>query len=322
MERRHANLFLGVKLGTWITFLGLLGCKSSHSGTHEATSLLGEPLDRPTFSVEEEVRLGSALEAAHRRLEDSPEEEDALVWYGRRLAYLGRYREAIDVFSRGLELHPTSVRLLRHRGHRYITVREFELAIADLAKAAALCEGSEPTVEQDGAPNPAGIPIGTTQGNVYYHLGLAHYLMGEFEPALAAYDQRAAIDRNDDNRCATAYWRYLILRRLGRADEALAAIDGIHGDMELLENHTYHGLVLLYRGLWSEEDLAPAESDGVHGEGILNATLGYGLSMHRFLAGETEAAEAMWRELTRGADRSWSAFGAIAAEAELARIAP
>lgn len=285
----------------------------------EARSLLGEALQRPTFSHDDAERLEAALEEARIRLEANPGDEDALAWYGRRLAYLGRYQDAIDAFSRGLEAHPESVRLLRHRGHRYITVREFDRAVADLAQAAVLCEGTELTIEQDGAPNPTGIPISTTQGNVHYHLGLAHYLRGDFEAALAAYDQRLPIDRNDDNRCATAYWRYLILRRLGRDDEARKAIAEIDAGMELLENHTYQRLVLLYRGELTEADFGTPGEDGVHGEGILDATQGYGLSMHRWLAGDEAGARRGWSELTRGEDRAWAAFGAIAAEAELAR---
>ena len=35
-----------------------------------------------------------------------PESADAAVWLGRRYAYLGRYREAIDAFTRGLAAHP------------------------------------------------------------------------------------------------------------------------------------------------------------------------------------------------------------------------
>ena len=45
-------------------------------------------------------------------------------------------------FSRGVAAHPEDPRMYRHRGHRYITVRELDKAVADLSKASALVAGS------------------------------------------------------------------------------------------------------------------------------------------------------------------------------------
>jgi tetratricopeptide (TPR) repeat protein len=59
------------------------------------------------------------------------------IWLGRRLAYLGRYRDAIDALTKGIAKHPTEARLYRHRGHRHITIRKFALAIADGDRAKA-----------------------------------------------------------------------------------------------------------------------------------------------------------------------------------------
>ena len=49
------------------------------------------------------------------------------------------FRDAIDVYSRGIARHPGEPRLYRHRGHRYITVRDFDRAI-DLLKSIPLPE--------------------------------------------------------------------------------------------------------------------------------------------------------------------------------------
>src|SRR5688572_848590 len=45
-----------------------------------------------------------------------------------------QFREAIATFSRGLELEPNNALLLRWRGHRYLSVREFDRAFADLTR--------------------------------------------------------------------------------------------------------------------------------------------------------------------------------------------
>lgn len=45
---------------------------------------------------------------------------------------LFQYHKAIAVYIEGLEHFPDSYRLLRHRGHRYINLRNLEQAIIDL----------------------------------------------------------------------------------------------------------------------------------------------------------------------------------------------
>ena len=109
----------------------------------EATSLLGVPLFAPALSPERQKTLEANLAKATADFVKDPDSADAAVWLGRRYGYLGRFREAIDAFSRGLARHPDDARLLRHRGHRYISVREFDKAVADLSRAADAREGKE-----------------------------------------------------------------------------------------------------------------------------------------------------------------------------------
>jgi tetratricopeptide (TPR) repeat protein len=43
-----------------------------------------------------------------------------------------QFREASATFTRGLQIEPNNALLLRWRGHRYLSVREFDRALADL----------------------------------------------------------------------------------------------------------------------------------------------------------------------------------------------
>ena len=60
--------------------------------------------------------------------------KDALIWLGRRNAYLGNYKDAIGIYTEGIQKYPNDARFYRHRGHRLITLRCFDDAIADLRK--------------------------------------------------------------------------------------------------------------------------------------------------------------------------------------------
>ena len=96
--------------------------------------------------------------------------------------------------------------------------RALELAID---YAAALIEGTDDEVEPDGLPNALGIPVSTLHSNIWYHLGLARYLKGDYEGAVQAYGRGLEVSRGPDNVVSTTHWLYMALRRLGRRPRSL-----------------------------------------------------------------------------------------------------
>ena len=164
----------------------------------QAISLLGEELR----SGEPSEKVLENLAAARVDYARDPNDADNAIWLGRRIAYTGDYRGAIEIFSVGIMKHPDDARFYRHRGHRYISIRELDRAIADLEHAALLIAGTEDEVEPDGAPNPAGIPVSTLHSNIWYHLGLTYYLKGDLDNALRIYDIAIEQTPNDDMRVA------------------------------------------------------------------------------------------------------------------------
>jgi tetratricopeptide (TPR) repeat protein len=256
------------------------------------------------------------LAAAETALAERPDDPDAAIWVGRRLAYLGDYRGAIAAFTRGIERHPRDHRFYRHRGHRWITVRRFDRALSDLERAAKLSADLPDEVEPDGMPNAAGIPRGTTRGNVWYHLGLARYLKGDFDRAADAWREALALSQNDDTLVATTHWLFLALCRAGRIDEATPLLAPIGETMDILENRAYLELALVYRGLLSEEDLVVRAFEG--DDAVDRATIGYGIASLRLCRGDRTAATELLRRVVAGP--MWPAFGHIAAEVDLARL--
>src|SRR5688572_31007830 len=93
-----------------------------------------------TVHAQDRSELENNLKEAQARYDANPKNADAIIWLGRRLAYLGRFTEAIDTYTKGIALHPSDARLYRHRGHRHITLRQFDLAIRDLKRASERSE--------------------------------------------------------------------------------------------------------------------------------------------------------------------------------------
>jgi tetratricopeptide (TPR) repeat protein len=286
---------------------------SPQMGRPEAVSLFGNRLYTPELPLERRTRLEADLSEARRAYEARPGNADALIWYGRRLAYLGRYRDAVAIFSEGIKRHPRDARLYRHRGHRLITLRRFEHAIRDLRLAAQLTTGQPDQVEPDGMPNAQNVPLSTLQGNIWYHLGLAHYLRGEWVRAADAFRQALARARNDDSIVAASDWLYMSLRRGGRSAEAARVLERIRRDMQVVENVAYHRRLLLYRGELPADSVLAGEGDGTQ-----LATQGYGVgNWHLYSGRRREAEDILWRVVQA---ENWAPFGYIAAEADLHRL--
>ena len=277
----------------------------------EAISLLGKPLTRPVASAEVQLQREQALDAAKAEYAQHPTAEN-LIWVGRRLGYLARYGEAIQIFTEGAEKFPSDARFLRHRGHRYITVREFEKAIADLQKATLLIKGKADEVEPDGEPNARNTPIGSLQSNICYHLGLAYYLKGDFERARPVYQRCVNEASNPDRLVSTSHWLYMTLRRLGRQKDAEAVLEAVNPGLDVIENLTYHKLLLFYRGEIVEEELIREPRSAAEAPGLL-----YGIGNWHLYNGDPAGAQAIFRRVVAG--DAWASFGTIAAEAELAR---
>ena len=207
----------------------------------QAVSLKGEPLYASTPSDSVLAKLGDAKNA----YDADPENADIIIWYGRWTAYAGDYREAIRIYTQGISKLPEDARFYRHRGHRHISIREFDRAIQDFEKAATLIEGKEDRIEPDGMPNAKNIPISTLHSNIWYHLGLAYYLKHDLENALRVYCIGVETSNNDDKLVSTTHWLYMIFRLLGMEEEADKALEPIHKEMNIIENQVYHRLCLL-----------------------------------------------------------------------------
>ncbi len=277
-------------------------------------SLLGQELLPPAMDLATKNKKDSLLDIAFNNFQQDSLSEDNIIWYGRRLAYLYKYVEAIEAYTKGLSNHQSSYRLLRHRGHRFISIRKFELAIEDLKKAAHLVQDQPLEVEPDGIPNRLNKPLSNTHFNIWYHLGLAYYLQGDFKAAAKSYETCLQYALNDDLLCAVVDWLYMTYRELGEVNQANKLLSLVHEEMKIIENDAYFKRIMMYQGKIKPEallEVTPGNSD----EALAVATQGFGLGNWYRLQGDEERATEIFSQVVKG--ESWSAFGFIAAEAML-----
>lgn len=271
------------------------------------------------------------------------QELDRYILAGRLAGQLGYPADAVALFSEGLGLHPDEPRLLRHRGHRYITLRRFEEAREDLAKAAELTAGWQDEHEFYGAQwkdDAYNVILGrldrlkytrapvdersieetkhlykaTLLASIYYHLALAHYLLGDFESALASYRHTIAIAVDDEIKVAASDWAYMSLRRLGRHEEAKASLEQLRLTGGAFAESSYYMRWRMYKGELQPEDLIdPGNSDKV-----AVATQGYGVGNWYLYHGERDRATKVFKLVTESGSKD--AFGFIASETELGRL--
>ncbi len=227
----------------------------------------------------------SALAAAPRNVE-------RIIALGLAQSGIRQYQEAIATFTRGLEIEPDNPVLYRWRGHRHLSVRELDLARADLDR---------------------GLALDPTNYGVLYHLGIVRFVTGEFSSAAELFARALPIALGGGGeRAGSIDWLWMSLSRAGRSDEANAML-AVEGDSLPVEN-AYVQRIRLYRGLIGpDEVLTPADTGDV-----AVATLSYGVGNWYLLQGDTARAREWFERSVRSG--GWPAFGFIAAEAELRRL--
>ncbi len=271
----------------------------------QAISLFGDSL----FSSIPGEKTIKKYELAKSIYKADKNNADNLVWFGRWTAYTGNYKEAIKIFTKGIEQFADDARFLRHRAHRYISIRKFDLAIKDLELASKLIENKEDIVEPDGMPNAMNMPISSLHSNIRYHLGLAYYLNNQMDKAFEVFKKDVELASNDDKIVSSSHWLYMISRLRNDNEMAKKTLEPITREMNIIENFDYHQLLLLYKGELIDTDLLGENYDVKVSDGMA-----YGIANWYYYNGETEKAKILLNKILNG--NQWASFGFIAAEVD------
>jgi tetratricopeptide (TPR) repeat protein len=272
----------------------------------QAVSLFGEPL----YATEDTTGVIAEADLA---LAESPDDVELIIAAGRVRRDFWQYRQAMALYSRAIELAPEDWRPYRFRGHRHISVREFDEAVTDLERAREL------------APS---------NWDVAYHLGLAYFLSGRFADAADEYLRCLGLTGDDpagqvvpedfrscaenavdaDSRVAMTEWAVRAALRAGRAEVASELLDALPNDLDVGENLSYYHDLLFYKGEMTSDQLLNPGPDAPY----RRETVGYGVANWLIAQGDTAQAAQLLEELVR--DPWWPGFGRIAAEVDLFRL--
>ena len=207
-------------------------------------------------------------------------------------------REAVEAYSRAIELDPFKGILYRHRGHRHISCWEFEEAAADFVMASRL------------------IP---DNWDVWYHLGLSYFLMGRYEDAAVAYKRCYALSNpaKADDFCAITDWRWRTYMRLGRKEDATALLKNLPDGYEKAADVCGYTLnCAMYQGKISPEDLMKDRLVDGHLDAITSL---YALSNYYYVMGDMDKSNELVDKCLEFADANqWCSFGYLAARVDKA----
>jgi tetratricopeptide (TPR) repeat protein len=244
--------------------------------------------NHPYFSLVDSGPVARAQAA----LAADPTNVEKIVALGTAQAGARMMREAVATFTQGLRAHPNDALLLRWRGHRNLSVRDFAKAKADLERGARL---------------------DSTIYGIWYHLGVLRYVQGDFNGAARAF-RKAMRNPPDGGELAGATdWLWMSLMRAGRTTEARVHLTSRPDTLPTTA--AYKQRLALYRGEIGPEQLfGPGDTSDVN-----VATLSYGLGNWYLLKGDTTRARAAFERAI--ASGGWPAFGFIAAEQDLRRLA-
>src|SRR2546427_865708 len=231
-----------------------------------------------------DLRAESALAADSRSVE-------RIVQLGVAQSGARQFREAIQTFTRGLTIAPNDAVLYRWRGHRYLSVREFDRALDDLTR---------------------GSRLDSTNYGIWYHLGIVRYARGDFAGAADAFARAQRRPPDAAELAGATAWLWMSLSRAGGAAVARAMLD--RRPDSLPAANAYAQRLRLYRGQIGPDDVITAADTG----DVAVATLSYGVGNWYLVRGDTVRARA-WVERS-GRSGGWPAFGFIMSEVELWRV--
>ncbi len=228
---------------------------------------------------------------AQAALTADPKNVERFILLGVAQSGARQFREAIQTFTRAMAIEPNNAMLYRWRGHRYLSLREFDKAMADLTK---------------------GLKLDSTNYGILYHLGIVRFVRGDFAGAAQMFTRSQPRAPDAGELAGSTDWLWMSLMRAGRKAEAEAMLARRPDSLPV--DNAYARRLKLYRGeIGPDAVITPADTADVQA-----ATLAYGLGNWYLVRGDTAAAKTYFDRSVKSG--GWPAFGFIVSEVELRRL--
>ncbi len=291
-----------------ISFVPQIGNSQSQSEpTAQAYSLTGKPLYSNTSNVKSLAKSDSLIRLIQSKL---PLSENDYIEIGRQLVATTRYKEAVENYTNGLNQFPNSFKLLRLRGHRYLTLRKLDLAGIDLLKARKLIKAQPDSWEVDAE----GKKTDTYQHQIEYHLGVYYFLNKSYKEAVATFEKSLKEAHQANEIVGTTDWLYNAYQRNGEKNKAEQLLTTITLDFKTDQDQAYFRRVMLYKGVIKPNELVN-EALPIEKMSIQEVTKLYGLANWYGFQGNKQKAKELYAKITQST--SWPAFAYLASEIEL-----
>ena len=261
----------------------------------EAISILGEYLyaDQIPFNL-----MGAPqwnLQETMQAFSIERKTTESYIKLGRSLAFVCRYNEAVDVFTDGIDHFPAEAMLYRYRGHRFITMRKFSMAIADLIKASELKKDDF---------------------DILFHLGLAYYLDGKYSDASDTYKKCMKYANDDEGRISTSFWWYLTCLKTNDSAGGARILKRVKHGLKVIENKPYYDLLFFFKGERKADDIMASVEKTL----IDIYTCGYGVAEWYISKGDKQKGIELFTMLLKHKPKFWVTFGCIATEVEISKL--
>jgi tetratricopeptide (TPR) repeat protein len=303
------------KLAVFFTSILLISCAGNKEQTDktglepEALSFSGKPLFPTPPAAKALAKADSVINAIKSKGQLS---EDDYVEIGKQFGGTSRFAMALATYNEGLSRYPDSYKLLRNRGHRYINLRQLDNAIKDLSRAEELIR-NEPDEMEYGMD---GKPTATVRHQIWYHIGVYHFLNKDYAQAASAFEKALATasEGSNGNIVGSTDWLYNSYMKMGMKEKAEGLLAAISPEMDTDKEQAYFRRIMLYKGVIKPDELINVKKtpDSLS---VQDVTKMYGLANWYAFSGDKETANMLYKTILQS--NAWPGFAYAAAEKEL-----
>ena len=210
---------------------------------------------------------------------------NAQLWFELSKAYKeqGLCREAVEAMATSISLEPFNGQAYRFKGHYNINIGRFDEAAADLIMASRL-------IPEDWA--------------VWYHLGIATYLLQDYRRADWAFGECLRLSKTFEDVVDAVNWLWMIRMYLGEPERAAEVLKQVPPNRPC-DEHEYYNRCMVFGGFADPEQMLEHSY-------TLNEFLGvneaYGVAVHYELTGNMARADELFDMLEPRCDAMWSGF--------------